>query len=155
MIAAATRIRADYFPPPDSAGGWRQARTEKEVRKLAGMDLRQLEPAFEITQRSTANGGLLVVHRGYLCYERYFGRASRDANPDMASTGKAFTSIACGIMLNEFKNKIPEGLATKVFTEQYLPQAFPLNDPRKADVTLGQLLCMTAGTWGNGVWYGN
>ena len=150
LVAAATHLTADYFPPPDSAGGWRQAQTEKEVRKLAGMDLRQLEPAYEITQRSTANGGLLVVHRGYLCFERYFGRASRNANPDMASTGKAFTSIACGIMLSEFKSKIPDGLATRVFTEKYLPEAFPLNDPRKADITLSQLLCMTGGTWGEG-----
>ena len=139
-----------YFPPPDSEGGWREAKTAAEVRDLAGMDLAKLEPAYEITQRSTGNGGLVVVHNGYLCFERYFGRASRNANPDMASTGKAFTSIACGIMLHEFKDKIPEGLATKVFTETYLPQAFPLNDPRKANITMGQLLCMTGGYWGEG-----
>lgn len=140
----------DYFPPPDSEGGWREAKSAKECRDLAGMDLSQLEPAFEMTQRSTAHGGLLVVRKGYLCLERYFGRASRDVNPDMASTGKAFCSIACGIMLSEFKDKIPAGLDTKVFTEQYLPEAFPLNDPRKAEITLGQLLCMTGGYWGEG-----
>ena len=50
---------------------------------------------------------------------------SADVNPDMASTGKAFTSVACGIMLHEFKEKIPDGLATKVFTPQYLPEALP------------------------------
>ncbi len=141
---------AGYFPPPDSEGGWRTAKTREEARDLAGMDLSKLEPAYEVTQRSTPNGGLLVVHRGYLCFERYFGRASRNANPDMASTGKAFTSIACGVMLEEFKDKIPEGLDTKVFTEKYLPEAFPLNDARKADITLGQLLCMTGGYWGEG-----
>jgi CubicO group peptidase (beta-lactamase class C family) len=68
----------------------------------------------------------------------------------MASTGKAYTSIACGIMLEEFKDKIPEGLDTKVFTEKYLPEALPLDDPRKADITLGQLLSMSAGYWGEG-----
>lgn len=140
----------DYFPPPDSEGGWREARTAKEVRELAGMDLSKLEPAYEITQRSTQNGGLLVVRNGYLVFEKYFGRASRNANPDMASTGKAFCSIACGIMLDEFKDKIPEGLDTKVFTEKYLPEALPLNDPRKANINLGQLLCMTGGYWGEG-----
>jgi len=139
-----------YFPPPDTDGGWRVAKTEKDVRDLAGMDLSKLEPAYTMTERSTGNGGLVVVHKGYLCFERYFGRASRDANPDMASTGKAFCSIACGIMLHEFKDKIPEGLDTKVFTETYLPQAIPLNDPRKANITLGQLLCMTGGYWGEG-----
>lgn len=140
----------DYFPPPDSEGGWREAKTDKDCRELGGMDLVKLEPAFEMTKRSTAHGGLLVVHKGYLCYEGYFGRASRNSNPDMASTGKAFCSIACGIMLDEFKDKIPQGLDTKVFTDKYLPEAFPLNDPRKADITLGQLLCMSAGYWGEG-----
>src|SRR5690349_3593131 len=82
--------------------------------------------------------------------EKYFGRANRNANPDMASTGKAYTSIACGIMLHEFHDKIPDGLDTKVFTEKYLPEAFPLDDPRKADITLGQLLCMSAGYHGEG-----
>ena len=141
---------ADYFPPPDSAGGWRTPKDAAQTRELAGMDPQRLEQAFDFTQRCTQNGGLLVVHRGYLVFEKYFGRAHRNANPDMASTGKAYTSIACGIMLDEFKQKIPDGLDTKVFTEKYLPEAFPLDNPRKADITLGQLLCMTAGYNGEG-----
>ena len=114
------------------------------------MDLARLDQAFDFTQRCSQNGGLLVVRHGYLVYEKYYGRAHRNANPDMASTGKAYTSIACGIMLHEFQNKIPDGLDQKVFTERYLPEAFPLDDPRKADITLGQLLCMSAGYHGEG-----
>lgn len=139
-----------YFPPPDSEGGWRTLTEPGEIRRLAGMDAERLERAYRLTERSTRNGGLLVVRHGYLVLEKYFGRASRNANPDMASTGKAFTSIACGVMLREFREKIPEGLNTKVFTEQYLPEALPLDDPRRADITLGQLLCMTAGYNGEG-----
>ncbi|MHB1081798.1 MAG: serine hydrolase domain-containing protein [Prosthecobacter sp.] len=151
VFATASLHAADlYFPPPDSEGGWREAKGEKECRELGGMDLVKLEPAYTMTERSTGNGGLVVVHKGYLVFEKYFGRASRNCNPDMASTGKAFCSIACGIMQHEFKDKIPEGLDTKVFTEKYLPEAFPLNDPRKAEITLGQLLCMTGGYWGEG-----
>jgi CubicO group peptidase (beta-lactamase class C family) len=44
----------------------------------------------------------------------------------------------------------PQGLDTKVFNEKFLPQALPLDDPRKADITLGQLLCMSGGYWGEG-----
>jgi CubicO group peptidase (beta-lactamase class C family) len=141
---------ADYFPPPDSAGGWRELHGAAQIRKRAGLDLAQLERAFDFTQRCSQDGGLLVVRHGYLAYEKYYGRAFRNANPDMASTGKAVTSVACGIMLKEFHDKIPDGLAQKVFTETYLPEAFPLDDPRKADITLGQLLCMTAGYHGEG-----
>lgn len=145
-----TRAADPYFPPPDSAGGWRTPPTRAAFRELAAIDPARLDAAFEFTSRCSQNGGLLIVRRGYLVFEKYFGRASRNANPDMASTGKAFTSIACGIMLHEFKGKIPEGLDTKVFTEKFLPEAFPLDDPRKADITLGQLLCMTAGYNGEG-----
>ena len=141
---------AIYFPPPDSQGGWRALKDAASIRKLAGMDLYKLEQAYDFTQRCSQNGGLLVVRHGYLVFEKYYGRANRNANPDMASTGKAFTSIACGIMLREFKDKIPDGLDQKVFTEQYLPEAFPLDDPRKANITLGQLLSMSAGYHGEG-----
>jgi CubicO group peptidase (beta-lactamase class C family) len=40
---------------------------------------------------------------------------------------------------------MPKQLGEKVFTRRYLPDAFPLNDPRKADITLGHLLTMTSG----------
>ncbi|HET6252150.1 MAG TPA: serine hydrolase [Tepidisphaeraceae bacterium] len=140
----------DYYPPPDSAGGWRELHDPAKIRELAGMDADRLDAAYDFTQRCTQNGGLLVVRHGYLVFEKYFGRAHRNANPDMASTGKAVTSIACGIMLHEFHDKIPDGLDTKVFTEKYLPEAFPLDDPRKANITLGQLLCMSAGYNGEG-----
>ena len=141
---------AEYFPPPDSEGGWRTLKDAASIRKRAGMDLDRLEQAYTVTQRGTQNGGLLVVRHGYLVFERYFGRAQRNVNPDMASTGKAYTSIACGIMLHEFHDQIPDGLDTRVFTERFLPEAFPLNDPRKADIKLGQLLSMSAGYWGEG-----
>ena len=144
----------EYFPPPDREGGWRNAADASQIRKRAGMDFGKLNQAWEFTQRCTQNGGLLVVRNGWLVFEKYFGRASRNSNPDMASTGKAFTSIACGIMMREFRDRIPDGLDTKVFTPKYLPEAFSadgqLDDPRRAEISLGQLLCMTGGYTGEG-----
>src|SRR6266436_4398779 len=128
FLVLVTAVHAgEYFPPPDSEGGWRTATGAKEIREKAGMDLDRLEKAYIATERSTGNGGLLVVRRGYLVFEKYFGRASRNANPDMASTGKCFTSIACGIMLHEFRERIPDGFNKKVSTEKYLPEALPLD----------------------------
>ncbi len=140
----------EYFPPPDSAGGWRTLPDAAQIRKVAGMDTTKLDYAFEYASRSSQHGGLLVVRHGYLVYEKYYGKGSRMATPVVASCAKAFTSIACGIMLHEYKGKFPMGLDTKVFTEQYLPEAFPLDDPRKADIMLGQLLSMAAGLHGEG-----
>ncbi|HWB96542.1 MAG TPA: serine hydrolase [Bryobacteraceae bacterium] len=141
-----------YYPPPDEKGGWRSltGASEKKLRAVAGVDRTKLDEAFQLAQETTQHGGLVVVRHGYLVYEKYFGRGHRNANPDMASCGKAFTSIACGIMLQEKRDRIPQGLDTKVFTKEYLPEAFPLDDPAKAEITMGQLLTMTAGFHGEG-----
>jgi CubicO group peptidase (beta-lactamase class C family) len=140
----------DYFPPPDSQGGWRTLKDAAQIRKTAGMDLTKLDYAFDYASRSSQHGGLLVVRHGFLVYEKYYGKGNREATPAMASVGKAYTSIACGIMLEEKHAQIPDGLDTKVFTEKYLPEAFPLSDPRKADIKLGHLLTMASGMHGEG-----
>jgi CubicO group peptidase (beta-lactamase class C family) len=141
---------SDYFPPPDTAGGWRALKDATSIRKVGGMDVQKLDQAFEYAQRSSQHGGLLVVRHGWLVYEKYYGRGNREATPAMASVGKAYTSIACGIMLRDSKDKIPDGLEQKVFNETYLPEALPLDDPRKAEIKLGQLLTMSAGFHGEG-----
>src|SRR6267378_1916299 len=51
----------EYFPPPDSDGGWRTLKDPAQIRDLAGMDAQRLQQAFDFTQRCTQNGGLLVV----------------------------------------------------------------------------------------------
>ena len=117
---------------------------------MAGVNTQKLDMAFDYASRTSQHGGLLVVRHGYLVYEKYYGRGNREAIPTMASVGKAFTSIACGIMLREKHDDIPLGLDQKVFTERYLPETLPLDDPRKADITLGQLLSMAAGLHGEG-----
>ena len=154
FLCVSSTSAASYFPPPDSNGGWRTATNAAQSRELAGMDSRKLDQAWDFTQRCTQNAGLIVVRNGYLVFEKYVGRAGRNVNPDMASTGKAYTSIACGIMLREFHDKIPAGLDTKVFTPKFLPEAFSadgrLDDERRADITLGQLLCMSGGYNGEG-----
>jgi CubicO group peptidase (beta-lactamase class C family) len=135
----------DYFPPPDSEGGWRTLDGAEEIRKVAGIDVGRLDEAFGYTQTTSKYGGLLVARRGWLVYEKYFGRATREVTPNLWSVGKAFTSVSCGIMLHEERDKIPDALETMVFSEKYLPEAFPLSDPRKAGIKLGHLLAMTSG----------
>lgn len=151
LVLGVSLLRAEeYFPRADADGGWRTLQDRARVRKVAGMDVEKLDRAFEYAQRSSQHGGLLVARRGYLVYEKYYGRGNREANPATASVGKAFASIACGIMLHEKKDQIPEGLETKVFNDKYLPEAMPLDDPVKADIKLGHLLSMSSGLHGEG-----
>src|SRR5262249_11983089 len=96
--AGAARLD-DYFPPPDSQGGWRAPADAARIRKLTGIDVRRLDQAFQYAQTTSQHGGLLVARHGWLVYEKYYGKGHREANPAMASVGKAYTSIACGILL--------------------------------------------------------
>ena len=147
-LALAAGPRA-YFPPPDSAGGWRTLTGPAKIRKTAQVDTAKLDAAFDYIQQTSQHGGLLVVRHGYLVYERYFGRGHREALPELASCGKAFTSLAVGIMLKEKAAAIPDGLDEKVFSPKFLPGlTLPLDDPRKAEISLGQLLSMSAGVRG-------
>ena len=34
-----------YYPPSESAGGWRRCKTDEQVRKLAGMDPQEQDAA--------------------------------------------------------------------------------------------------------------
>lgn len=143
------RKSAGYFPPSDEKGGWRTLTGEAKIRKATGIDTAKLDQAFEYIQQTSQHGGLLVVRHGHLVYERYFGRGHREALPELASCGKAFTTVAVGMMLKEKPQLFPQGLDQKIFKPEYLPaEAFPLNDPRKAEISLGQALAMSAGIRG-------
>jgi CubicO group peptidase (beta-lactamase class C family) len=156
LLAVTTGVRAeDYFPSPDSEGGWRTLQDRTKIRKTTGIDTARLDQAFEYASRTSQHGGLLVVRHGYLVYERYYGKGNREANPAMASVGKAYTSIACGIMLKEKRDKIPLGLDQEVFNDRYLPEALPLSDPRKAGIKLGHLLAMSSGMTDGGQGFQN
>jgi CubicO group peptidase (beta-lactamase class C family) len=147
---AGDRAAETYFPPPDSQGGWRQITVPEEVRRVTGLDVAKLDEAFEYIQGASKNGGLLVVRHGWLVYENYYGRGHHEAIANLASCGKSFTSIAMGILMAERPELFPDGLDQKVYTPEYLPaSAFPLTDPRKAEITLGQLLAFSAGIRGN------
>jgi CubicO group peptidase (beta-lactamase class C family) len=145
-LVARTAVADDlYFPANDAQGGWRKLDEPSAIRTIAGIDKSRLDQAFQYTQTTSQHGGLLVVRHGYLVYEKYFGRANREANPNMYSIGKMFTSASCGIMLAENSNRFPDGLSQKVFSKEYLPQASPLSYPEMADIRLGHLLTMTSG----------
>ncbi len=142
----------EYFPPPDSAGGWRTLTDTGEILQNTGMEKHKLDEAFKFIKSTskTKNGGLLVVRNGWLVYEDYFGKGHREATPNLASCGKSFTSIAMGILMKEKPWLFPDGLDQKVYTPEYLPaEIFPLSDPRMADIKLGHLLEFTAGIRGN------
>jgi len=149
FTTALCAVAAGYFPAPDSKGGWRTLTAPDEIKAKTGIDIKKLDEAFEYAQLTSQHGGLLVVRNGYLIYERYFGRGHREALPELASCGKAFTSVSIGMLMKQKPSTFPQGLDTKIMNEKYLPtQYFPLDDPRKSEISLGQVLAMSAGIRG-------
>lgn len=139
----------DYFPPPDAKGGWRTITDAGKIKKATGLDVAKLDEAFRYVEQTSQHGGLLVVRHGQLVYEKYFGRGHREALPELASCGKAFTSVATFMMMQDKPELFPNGLDEKVFTPKFMPkEIFPLDDPRKAEISLGQALSMAAGIKG-------
>ncbi|MBM3768259.1 MAG: hypothetical protein FJW32_22990, partial [Acidobacteria bacterium] len=110
FTTALCAIAADYFPAPDSKGGWRTLTAPDEIKAKTGIDIKKLDEAFEYAQLTSQHGGLLVVRNGYLVYERYFGRGHREALPELASCGKAFTSVSIGMLMKQKPSMFPQGL---------------------------------------------
>jgi CubicO group peptidase (beta-lactamase class C family) len=149
---------SDYFPPPESKGGWRSLLPEKggepdakqkEALAKLGVDYDKLKAAWEHNAAVEGASGLIVIRKGAVVGEWY-----KDGDKDKAfniySSSKAYTSLAFGLLLADSDaGKLPGGkkltLDTKVCTEEWLPESLPLPDPRKADITLRHLLNMVSG----------
>jgi CubicO group peptidase (beta-lactamase class C family) len=149
---------ADYFPPPESKGGWRSLLPEKGepsagqkavIAKRTGVDWDKLKEAWDFNAGADGASGLLVIRKGYVVGEWYQG-GDGTKTFNIYSSSKAYTSLGFGLLLADSDaGKLPGGkrltLDTKVCNADYLPESLPLPDPRKADITVRHLLNMASG----------
>jgi CubicO group peptidase (beta-lactamase class C family) len=149
---------AGYFPPPESQGGWRSllpergepsAEQKSRIRETSGIDWDKLKEAWEHNVASPGATGMLVVRRGYVVGE-WYRDGDRSTAFNIYSSSKSYMSTAFGLILADFGNgKLPDGrtllLDTKVCNEQWIPETLPLSDPRKAGITVRNLLNMASG----------
>ncbi len=143
-----------YYPPPESAGGWRRCKNDEEVRKLVGMDPQALDQVGRVTE--ALYGGpwvLLVIRHGYLVREWFGVPAMPQTTYDLWSSTKSATGIAYGLLLDDSRNhRLPHNAQIDLDSKAYsfIPEGYPLTDPRKANITIRQLLTMTSGIPGEG-----
>lgn len=149
---------ASYFPQPESKGGWRSlvpakgepdASQKSEMARQAGIDWDKLKAAWDHNAAVEGATGLLVIRKGHVVGE-WYKDCDRDRKFNIYSSSKAYTSVAFGLLLDDAeKGKLSAGkkltLDTRVCNEQWLPEALPLPDPRKADITVRHLLNMVSG----------
>ena len=144
-----------YFPPRESAGGWRKDTSEEFIRSL-GMIPDRLE-AFGQYNLSVPNSGwmsysnykgIIVIKDGWIIGEWYNTEEAARFKTYLSSNGKAFALVCFGIMVDDGRNKI---ISTEMISEsllyqkKWLPQGFPLSDPRKVNITFEQVFQHTSG----------
>ena len=147
VAATPAGAAAVYFPPPESQGGWRSVETEEEIESIAQMDKIKIAELREWLLRSDDRPFAAVVIRGgtiVLQVER--GNSAATDSRRVASVSKAI----CATVLAIASERSQQGLTPRRMTFDdkafdFIPWAQPLSDPRKAQITVKQLLNHTSG----------
>lgn len=136
-----------YFPPPESKGGWRTLADENAIRSLAGMDPQRIAGLRDWLMKSDdRNFAAVVIRNGYLVLEVERGNSAKTDARRVASVSKA----VCATVLAIASEQSQHGLGKRPMTFNdpafdFIPWANPLSDPRKARITVRQLLNHTSG----------
>jgi len=145
----------EYYPAPETEGGWRKNNDPGFVRSL-GIDPDKLE-AFGQYNLSLPNcdrrpwsdyKGVIVVKNGWVIGEWYEGEHAQTFLQYVASNGKSFTIVCLGIIFDASRRGdllFDVGVRSKTYDERWLPEGFPLSDPRKSTITFEQILNHTSG----------
>ncbi len=137
----------NYFPPPESRGGWRKLDTPQDIRCLAGMEPARLNDLKEWLLRSDdRNFAAVVIRRGYLVLEVERGNSAKTDSRRVASVSKAICATVLAIASERSRQgQTPRRMTFDDPAFQFIPWAQPLSDPRKAKITVKQLLNHTSG----------
>jgi len=129
--ASAAPIQRDYWP----TAGWRTAAPAEQGMDPKVLAVLDTNVAYHPQLRS-----LLVIHHGYLVYERYWN-GDAHSGQEAFSVTKSFTGALVGIALGDHHLKSLNQTIGELLAAHLPPKA----DPRLAKVTVQQLLTMTSG----------
>ena len=138
---------SDYFPPPESKGGWCKLADPQDIRRLGGMDPAKLE---ELKQWLLASDdrpfGAVVIRNGYIVLEVERSHSSVTDTGRVASCAKAICATVLAIASEESQHgRLSRRMTFEDPAFDYIPWAEPLSDSRKAQIKVKQLLNHTSG----------
>ena len=136
-----------YFPPPESQGGWRKLEQPDEIRGLAGMDPEKLEELKRwLLASDKRDFAAVVIRNGYIVLEVERGNSAKTDSRRVASVSKAICATVLAIASELSKQGMtPRKMSFDDPAFDFIPWAHPLSDPRKAKITVKQLLNHTSG----------
>lgn len=118
---------------PEDAG-YDRARFDTLVSELGSADPTDLRPRMIHS--------VLVAHEGQLVLEEYFHGHTRDDRHDTRSLAKVFGPVLMGALRQQGYGIDPQDRPVAGILEA---AGIPLDDPRKADITLAHLMSYTSG----------
>jgi CubicO group peptidase (beta-lactamase class C family) len=136
-----------YFPPPESQGGWRQLDDPEDIHRVGKMDPAKLESLRQwLLESDTRNFAASVIRHGYIVLEVERGNSSRTDSRRVASVSKAVCATVLAIASERSRQgQTPRRMSFDDPAFDFIPWATPLSDPRKANITVRQLLNHTSG----------
>jgi CubicO group peptidase (beta-lactamase class C family) len=137
----------EYFPPAESKGGWRKLEDAAEVRRVAGVDPEKLTALRQwLLDSDKRDFAAVVIRRGFIVLEVERGNSARTDSRRVASVSKAICATVLAIASEQSQQGgLPKRMKFDDPAFQFIPWAQPLSDPRKARITVKQLLNHTSG----------
>ena len=147
LTGAAMAAGEPGFPSPESEGGWSRYDGAQDLKQAGGMDPAKLEALSRwLLKSDKRNFAAVVIRHGRIALEVERGENARQSVGRVASVSKAICAITVAIA-SEQSQKGPEARRMTMDDPafKYIPWAAPLSDPRKAQITVRQLLNHTSG----------
>lgn len=148
QLATTTRqLNPGYFPPPESAGGWRKLDDPGEIQRVAGANPEKLTALKEwLLQSDKRDFAAVVVRRGYVVLEAERGNSAVTDARRVASVSKAVCATVLAIASEQSQaGRTPRKMKFEDRAFDFIPWAQPLSDARKSSITVQQLLNHTSG----------
>src|SRR5208283_4569485 len=136
-----------YFPPPESQGGWRKFDSKDAIRRVAGMNTTKLDELKQwLLESDRRHFAAVVVRHGYVVLEVARGNSAKTDSHRVASVSKAVCATVLAIASEQSQHGLtPRKMKFDDPAFDFIPWAHPLSDPRKARITVKQLLNHTSG----------
>jgi hypothetical protein len=136
-----------YFPPPESQGGWRTLEKADDLRRLGGMSPEKLAELKQwLLASDDRNFAAVVIRHGYIVLEVERGNSAKADSGRVASVSKAICATVLAIASEQSQLGLtPRKMRFDDPAFDFIPWALPLSDPRKARITVKQLLNHTSG----------
>ena len=130
-----------YRPPASRDDGWTTSTPEAANISRSGIEslLKKIVTTPDESREAMLIDALLIARGGKLVVEEYFHGFHRDQLHDTRSAAKSLTAIVAGAVM---QSGAPLSLSTRVYETMKWPAG---DDPRKAAMTLEDLLTMSAG----------